>query len=74
METKILAVIRAVSVSSLTVLTVLGLDYPAWHWVPIAAGALSAVNLNFIPAITAALAPTPAVQVQLVPKDQEKTS
>lgn len=72
METRILAIIRSLSIGLLSVLAVLGYQYPGWHWVPIAAGVLSAVNLNFIPAVTAALSPTPVVQVALTPKDQEK--
>lgn len=66
-ETKTLAIIRAVSTSLVAVLATLGVQYPHWVWVPITAGVVSVINLNVIPAVTAALAPTPAVQVQLTP-------
>lgn len=68
-ETKILTIIRSVSTGLIATGAAVAVSYPQWHWVPIATGILSLINLNFIPAATAALSPSPAVQVQLTPKD-----
>lgn len=73
METRVLALVRSVCIALVAVFASLAVQYPHWTWVPITAGVLSIINLNFIPAVTAALAPTPAVQVQLTPKEPSST-
>jgi len=50
-NTNVLAFIRGVMHVAFGALTALQIQYPAWHWVTIALGALAFIGTNGLPAV-----------------------